>query len=835
MTRLRGLAPFLRKIAPSDSDLLGRERGQAVLRVIVCLIVTGYLAWSSPAHGLTRGLLFAFAYVSGSALFAAWVLRATTPYAPRRYLANLADVTAITIVMSVAGPKGAALVLLYLWVTIGSGFRYGLPALLVSLTWSLLGFAIAAEYSGLLREHPLLASNIWLILLVLPTYTAHLIKVLHTALSEAREASAAKSQFLARMSHELRTPLNGITGAAELLAAGRRLTPDERMLLDAIGESVRVSLRQINGVLDFAKLQAGKLILEQNPFDLHEVLHRAIAIIQPTSGQKGLRLFVCIAPDLPYRLMGDAHQLQEILLNLLSNAVKFTEQGSVWLEASQLYGEDSQGDVTVVFEVGDTGIGIGPEGLGRIFEPFVQEDETTTRRYGGTGLGTSIAKQLVDLMGGRISVKSARGSGSVFRCEIPFRTQPSGDAENDSLSGVRCLLISRDNRVIRHVREALAHISVLTSGSDQEAIDALTRAARVGNPVHVLLVDAAHAIARDGHHWYQSLCAHAAETQAFPILLSELPVPTAQLRRWGYNLALPREPESATLRLTLRAYATGRSRNDKVVHLAPRRRAPSDKMPRILIADDNATNLMIVQRVLERAGYQTEAVGNGEAALSALETGRCQLGILDMHMPGLDGLTVVRRYRNTRTGGHTPIIILTANVGFDAMRDSAEAGAEAYLAKPVTAAALLNEVERLLQHAVTVKMPVKPAPAAVPVIDPETIQELDRIYHNPVELAALISTYEVDCTRILGEISDACTHRNHPLFCDRVHALKGNAANVGAMQLMALCQELGTNGIVLFMTEGARMAAQLKEAFLASIDGLRDLAQGASGNQISEQ
>lgn len=835
MTRLQGLVPFLRRIAPSDADLLGRERGQAVLRVIVCSIVTGYLAWTSPVHGLTRGLMFALAYVSGSALFAAWVLSSSSSYAPRRYLANLADVIAITIVMSVAGPKGAALVLLYLWVTIGSGFRYGLPALLVSLAWSLIGFTIAAQYSGLLHDHPLLASNIWLILLVLPVYTAHLIKVLHTALAEAREASAAKSQFLARMSHELRTPLNGITGAADLLAAGRRLTPDERMLLDAIGESVRVSLRQINGVLDFAKLQAGKLVLEQNPFDLHEVLHRAIAIIQPTSGQKGLRLFVCIAADLPHRLIGDPHQLQEILLNLLSNAVKFTGQGSVWLEVNQLFGEDTEEDVTLVFEVGDTGIGIGPEGLGRIFEPFVQEDETTTRRYGGTGLGTSIAKQLVDLMGGRISVKSARGAGSMFRCEIPFRTQATAEPDTGSLAAVRCLLISRDNGVIRHVRQALPDMSVLTSGSDQEAMDALTRAARLGNPVHILLVDAAHAIARDGHHWYQALCAHAAESQTFPVLLSDAPVPTAQLRRWGYNLGLPREPEPATLRRTLRAYTTGRSHSPKVVQLPARRRTSGARVPRILIADDNATNLMIVQRILEQAGYQTEAVNNGEAALQALESGRCQLGILDMHMPGLDGLTVVRRYRHTRSASHIPIVILTANVGFDAMRDSADAGAEAYLAKPVTAAALLNEVERLLQHAVTVRMPVKAATPETPVIDPETIRELDRIYHNPVELAALITTYQVDCERILVEISKATMDRNHPLFCDRVHALKGNAANVGAMQLMALCQEVGSHGILPFMTEGAGMVVQLQEAFRASVDGLHVLAEDASGNRISEQ
>lgn len=836
MTLPRGSFLLFRKIAPIDEDFSARERGQAVLRVIVSTIVTAYMAWASwPfAHGVSNGLLFALGYVAISAIFAYWISRSSTSVAWRRYAANFADVAAITVVMSAMGPPGAVLVLLYLWVTIGNGFRYGLPALFVSLALSLGGFAIAAQTSGLVQQHLLLATSMGAILLVLPAYTAHLIRVLHVALAEAREASTAKGQFLARMSHELRTPLNGITGAVDLLEASRRLTAEERGLLDVMRQSVAVSLRQINGVLDFSKLQAGKLVLEHAPFDLHDVLHGASDIVRPIAKQKGLRLFLRMSPEMPYLLVGDAHHLREILLNLLSNAVKFTERGAVWLEVSRVVDTNSPTKTKLLFEIGDTGIGMAPEALDHLFEPFMQADESTTRRYGGTGLGTSIAKQLAEMMGGRISVKSTRGEGTVFRCEIPFETSGDGLGE-DRIAGARCLLVSQDNDLTPRVKTALQDAALGVVQDESEAHRALLRGLRVGNPVRVLLIDAKAAVSVEGRHHYQELCEKAAEAGTFPVLLAPSVVLPATLRDWGYAAVLSRDADAETLRTTVRAYAANHaSTSENVVHLAPWRRARTENRPRILVADDNSTNLMIVQRMLERAGYEVEAVATGDAALRVLESGRCRLGILDMHMPGLDGLGVLRRYRLSRRH-RVPIIILTADVGFEAIRDSAEAGAEAYLAKPATAAALLNEVERLLQQESVTPLEAPETLDLLPVVDESTLRELDRIYHDPAELSALLSTYETESEAILAEIARACTARNHPLFCDRLHALKGNAANVGALKLMSLCQETETAGVVPFLTEGTRLLQDLKTSYAESVAALREMAAMAPDHKLSEQ
>jgi two-component system sensor histidine kinase RpfC len=641
------------------------------------------------------------------------------------------------------------------------------------------------------------------------------------------------------MSHELRTPLNGILGSTDLLDASRRLSSEERSLLQVIRDSVQVSLSQINNVLDFSKIEAGKLTLERTNLDLHDVINSAAGMVRPAAAQKGLRLLVRIAPEAPFRLVGDPHHLRAVLLNLLSNAVKFTEQGLVCVEASG--GWDATARKAMIrLEVRDTGTGIVPEALDRIFESFTQEDTSTTRRHGGTGLGTTIAKQLVELMGGRIGVQSVKGQGSVFWCEIPFDKQQRAADQEEALPGIRAVLLSEDPQIADHYGRVFKDLAgqLLCVASSDAVVDTLARAIRLGNAVHAVFVDAGLAISEDGKHRCDELCEKAASANIPVFLVCKASPFIERLREWAYSAVLDTRAEAAIVRAALHASpACAATAEGRVVSVAPWLWGRSEgKRPRILVADDNRTNLMIVRRMLEQAGYDVQLAETGDEALDRLYAGGYRLAVLDMHMPGLDGTTVVRQYRAMRPRSRLPIIVLTANASFDAQRECADAGADAYLSKPVTAADLLAEVERLLQdnqvEALAPRVAANGAPATSvgEVLDLSVLAELDRLYGDPREMAQIVAQYEREGRDVLGRIVQACDTRSHPAFCDAVHALKGNAANIGGSRLMEVCQKAEGGGLVSFLREREEVLAQLQAAFEETLAALRSLVS-VSGDQ----
>ncbi len=842
------IAPF-KWLAPIGKNILGRERGQALVRVFISTILALYLIYVygsiDSLHKVPPWLIMACYALFSIALF--WhILRARTSPSPRRYLANLADIGIISYTMIAAGEPAMSLFMLYLWITFGNGFRYGSRALLVSALLSILGFGIVVTVSQVWQSQPAFTVSVALTLLVLPMYAAHLVNQLNKAIARAEVASAAKSQFLARMSHELRTPFNGILGATELLEAGRRLTPDERSLLQIIRESVNVSLRQINNILDFSKIEANKLTLERAGLDLHEIINSAAGMVRPLAMQKGLRFLVRIAPETPYRLIGDPHHLRAILLNLLSNAVKFTERGRVCLEIAGKNVADPR--VVIRFEVHDTGIGIAPDALHRIFESFTQEDDGTTRAYGGTGLGTTIAKQLVELMGGQIGVESVKHRGSLFWYEIPLDQQPPAEGQ-DRLPGTRVLLVSRDARVVEHYTPLLNALDsqLINVGSSEEALDTLARAVRLNNPVQAVFMDASLALQEDGSHRHDQLCEKMASIQVPAILVSDIAPPVEQLREWGYSAVLARRTEQRLVFAVLHAAPKASAEADRgVVSVAPwvwSRREGVRR--RLLVADDNRTNLIIVRRMLEGTGYDVDVAETGDEALERLCAGNYRLAIVDMHMPGLDGLDLLRRYRMLRPRSHLPIIMLTANASLEAQQQSAEAGADAYLTKPVTAAELLREVERLIKDTQIEALPSRlsqssgtnaAAPAGDPtILDISVLAELDRLYHNPHELAQLMAEYEREGRALLEKIAQTVAARNHPAFCDGVHALKSNAANVGATKLMQACRQAEAAGIVEFMRNRQPLLVSMQNAFTETLLALRKLLMAAPQDKSADR
>lgn len=832
---------FWRRIAPLRSSILGREQGQAILRLGVSIAVLIYLLFRHFPVSLDRNVSHWLVFLGAFSLFSLLIFiaafRDTRSPFYRRGLTNLADVTAISYLIANLQDAGVPLFVLYLWITLGNGFRFGLLPMAVSVALSITGFSIVVTQSPWWEGRTTLAIGIIAALAVLPIYTADLIRQLQKARQRAEEGRATKGRFLARMGHELRTPLTGILGTTNILLNSQRLSNEERSLLGVIQESAAVSLRQINNLLDFSKLEAGKLIIDHAGFNLPELVNGTVRMVNTSVREKGLRLYVRISPGVPFHLIGDAHHLREIILNLLSNAVKFTESGYVVVEIDMANMDGN--DTLLRFEVRDTGIGIAPESLERIWESFSHE-ETGAPHAAGAGLGTTIAKQLVELMGGRIDVASLKGHGTTFWFTLPFRLQPKQKNQPLSLPGIKVLALVTDADVNLTLQTAMDEIggSVAFVSTVNEAVTAFSRGVRLGNLWHAVLVDERSGFTPENIHRASPLTDKTAAMQTPVYLLTNRRHDTEQLYNWGYTATLPCNLSTQGLHHIVHAsphYTELTAAPSGVVRVEPWAWGRGAKTrPRILIADDNKTNRLILDQMLESAGYEIDSVNDGEMALDHLLNGSYKAAVLDMHMPGLDGVELLRQYRLVHPGVTVPMIMLTSDVTFNAKRDSADAGADAFLTKPVKSEILLATLERLIHDSevrVLSSVPMhtnSEKEEEVPVLDLSVLAELDRLCHDAKKLAYVIDTFESEGIALLGRIANAIGARDHSGYIECVHALKGNAANVGAVQLVTACRKAETFDIIKFRREGAAILHEMHECFDAGRGALRELIQPAT-------
>ena len=478
------------------------ELEQALLRVAIPAAVMIYVALDEfIGDPLTateyRALWFAIAFFLFAVILAGFVLNATAGSAPRRIFGIFVDNAANTAFMLLSGEAGAFVFGVYLFVTFGNGFRYGSMYLRISQALSIIGFLIVLYVSPFWSKHIPVGIGILLALLVLPFYVGVLAERITEARKRADEANRAKGRFLANVSHEMRTPLNGVIAMADLLRE-TSLNEGQQEIVETLANASQLALAQIEDVLDAAKIEAGRVQIETRPFDLGRLLNGSVKVISPQARYKGLTVTTDIDPSLARWFSGDPHHLRQVLLNLLANAVKFTERGEIALSARAL---SSTPDGAVVrIEVKDTGIGIPADKLGTIFEAFTQADDSVTRVYGGTGLGTTIARQLVVLMGGRVGVESVVGSGSTFWVELPLsKTEPRGaDLADENVTSRRLptslqaattggiskasrirgarVLVAEDNltnqRVTRLILESGGHFATIVKNGE-EALDAL--------------------------------------------------------------------------------------------------------------------------------------------------------------------------------------------------------------------------------------------------------------------------------------------------------------------------------------------------------------------------
>ncbi|MFG0318335.1 MAG: response regulator [Planctomycetota bacterium JB042] len=506
---------------------------------------------------------------------------------------------------------------------------------------------------------------------------------------EAVEAARLKSEFVANMSHEIRTPMNGVLGFAELLE-DTSLTHEQREFVATIRRSGQALMSLLNDILDFSKIEAGKLDVESTPFSPAEIFEEIGILLGPAAAHRGIEL-ICRAEALRGRtLNGDPTRLRQVLLNLTGNAVKFTTEGEVVLDAAVEPAGD--GRVEVTFSVQDTGIGIPADQQDALFQPFRQVDGSTTRRFGGTGLGLTISRRLCELMNGAISLESAEGVGSTFTVRLPFEIAPSPAEEGPDLAGRRYLVVDDNETNRRLLVEILErrNADVVAVESGPEALERLDRAHERGDRFDAILLDY-QMPAMNGVELAEAI-RRRPDTRSTPLVL----LTSITARRAD----LPAEVEFADVQtkpvrteLLLRVLAPARSAVDRVAPDVrpgpPTKEADPARSLRVLLAEDNPVNQGVAAAMLRKRGHVVDVVADGESAVEAVRERPYDVVLMDMQMPVLDGLEATRRIRELERGAaSTPIVALTAHAMKGYRERCLEAGMDDYVTKPILAADL---------------------------------------------------------------------------------------------------------------------------------------------------
>jgi two-component system sensor histidine kinase RpfC len=756
------------------------EHGQSLVRVVIVLVVLVYLSivalFGEPSESARHGLFVLSLFLVFSLIMVTAIAFQPGVSITRRIICMIGDMGMISYLLYHYGETMAPLYVVYLWVSSGYGLRYGNRYLAASTAMAAFGFFLVLEYNSYWQSQQTVGWGLWVGLIVLPMYIASLLVKLSHAVNAAESANQAKTRFLANMSHEIRTPINGVIGLLELLS-DTPLKEQQRSLLSSAQSSAATLMHLLENVLDISKIEAGRITLNRETFDLHALINGVVGLFEYAANNKKLLLKRYIDSKCPYWLIGDELHLRQVLVNLVGNAVKFTLEGRVEI---RVYIEKLESDrVSFCIEVIDTGIGISEDAQSLIFEPFRQVDEGINRRFGGTGLGMSIAKQLTHLMGGTLSLVSKVGEGSAFRLCLSCEIAKDG-AKRDVLhlpSGVR--VITRDSQLIVQLREWFSGWGVLSafdmgiSPSIKETVVVID--ARVLTNTETLLKDYPELITRDLVLIGEATTSFDAAKAGYATL-QRLPLEQNQF----YDILHSFQPTTFDEPIEIE------ENEGKALRLF--------KTSRILVADDNRINREVTRNFLEQVGHEVVVVDDGDKALDALELQSFDLGIMDMMMPGCGGMDVIKTYRQMVGNREMPFIILTANITDEVQAACCDMGVK-YMSKPLRGKVLKAAVHELLmpqkdKSGVSEQNHRMKNKSVVELLDEEVYKELVDLVGTGPRLAKLINDFFQDVDTFVSQMKQAIDDKEWEKLGDLSHGLKGAAMGIGATQLAHEARDL---------------------------------------------
>ncbi len=771
---------------PGDLEMVINRQIAAVLFVLVYL-----LAFGGRLHGDLLPLLAAGVYFAAGLLIALHLVISTGPPNLRRAAALCVDMGVLAFEMDHGGVGTAWMYPIYLWIIFGNGFRFGSSFLLLATLVAAVSFGGTILLSPFWRAAPQLSIGLLLGLIILPLYARTLIRKLSLALEAAEAANQAKSMFLAAVSHDLRTPLNAIIGMGALLSRGR-LDADQRDMSQTIMLAARNLLASIDGILDLSRIEAGKMPQHVVDFDLAEFTAQLRRMVIAQAAAKSLYIGLHVSAQTPLLLTGDDRRLRDILLNLLTNAIKFTKTGGVTLSVWPV--SESAGAVRMRFEVTDTGIGIAPEAREKIFESFVQADETILDRFGGTGLGLSITRQSVRLLGGDIGVDSTVGVGSTFWVELGFATRHAAVSEEPRFEGMQALLACKDPAAIAPLLGRLSG-----RGVQIDRMDTVMARLLLPEPVPGVADGVLVFLGPDG----QRDLAAGGSPQDLPLMALfarpvAAPLDPALRRRVLTLLAPGMGDEDAVRALSL---VRSRLRAQEEVSLAAAPLPVTRRSLHIIAADDNASNRKVLVKILENAGHVVSLFEDGDAALDCMTEQEFDMAILDVNMPGMNGVEVVKHYRMASISERRlPVIGLTADVTPQTRQRCIDAGMDACLTKPIDPVDLCATIDAVAEKAdlaggrgtsaaasvAAISEHPKFRSASAPAIDAKIISGLLELA-GPEFLADVIKDYLDETYQCLRRLREAAKG-DVTAFRALVHSLRSSAANVGALELGRICR-----------------------------------------------
>ncbi len=849
------------------------EFEQSLIRIVIGSLLLIYfvrIGSSLPerATGLHPDLLQTLAiFLCLSLLISLSVLISPGEHPLRRTAAILLDTGTLTYIFLIGGGHAAPLFFLYLWIIIGYGFRFGQRYLFISLAFSLLGFGIAISYVPYWRAERGIAIGLWLGTLLVSLYFSMLVGRLYKALQQAETANAAKRQFICAVSHELRTPLNAIIGMVDLMKS-TRIDREQADMLDTMTMTSQLMLSQIEDVLDFSKIEAGKMSLEAVDFNLYQLAQGILSVFRYRIDPTAIVLTSHIDARIPAMLNGDPHHLRQILVNLLGNAVKFTEQGRIRLRIEWLANED--GAVSLRFSVTDTGIGIPASAHARIFDSFTQASESTARRYGGTGLGTTICKQLVELMGGEIGFSSEEGRGSEFWFVISLRHVFTGEPRRPADRTIRTLFVGMGEQgaalagiVAEHAGIAPTIVSSLAEAKaaiEQSNLDehpfllafigfpelfqlkpekaALTMARMVSElnrpavsrhlPVVLALPEGKHDT---------ELATMAAQAGCFSVLYADdAPICLDRLL-YVVTLESGRDIAQHSLAVDPDGLKIGAGKVESSL---------DPDSYKILVAEDNPTNRKVIQKILERAGHQCFMARDGEEALDLVDKRQFDALILDMNMPGMGGTDAARMYRLMHAGQtRMPIIMFSANATPEARSESLEAGADEFLSKPVQVDLLLQTLNLLVTRyrAGDTLMDDRSHPTQIVglpslhthdrILEPKYLTDLEEVSVEPRFLDDLIVEFMTENRRMIDRLGNAIDDHEWSNVQDILHAIKGSALSIGATSLKNLCRQVEKLSAAEMKLHAPDLMFEIRQAFLQLCQELEQYRQQRKNSRLT--